>query len=171
MEIVATLYTLALPSGVIVLLPTLAKKFFALRVGKNLKRMWLDARNVVGILSLPFPLVTVQSAVVFAYHDRSMPCRSDCYAAASGARVSAARPTRPRLGQGPGCIVPSRAWLLRRLRSLHGQIAEHGVPVGTIGHTEPVHQHFLRPAYGLVRRNHRTLAVLPAEHGRSIAVL
>ncbi|HHK4071170.1 PepSY-associated TM helix domain-containing protein [Pseudomonas aeruginosa] len=70
MGIVAALYTLALVSGVIVLLPTLAKDFFALRVGKNLKRMWLDAHNVVGILSLPFHLVMALSAVVFAYHDQ-----------------------------------------------------------------------------------------------------
>jgi len=66
---VAILYTLALVSGVIVLLPSLVKDFFALRVGKNLKRMWLDAHNVVGIISLPFHLVMALSAVVFAFHD------------------------------------------------------------------------------------------------------
>ncbi len=40
MGIVASLYAIALVSGVIVLLPSLVKDFFALRVGKNLKRMW-----------------------------------------------------------------------------------------------------------------------------------
>jgi uncharacterized iron-regulated membrane protein len=69
MGIVAVLYTLALVSGVIVLLPSLIKDFFALRVGKNLKRMWLDAHNVVGIVSLPFHLVMALTAVVFAFHD------------------------------------------------------------------------------------------------------
>lgn len=69
MGVVAVLYTLALVSGVIVLLPSLVKDFFALRVGKNLKRMWLDAHNVVGIISLPFHLVMAISAVVFAFHD------------------------------------------------------------------------------------------------------
>lgn len=69
MGIVAALYTLALVSGVIVLLPSLVKDFFALRVGKNLKRMWLDAHNVVGIVSLPFHLVMALTAVIFAYHD------------------------------------------------------------------------------------------------------
>lgn len=69
MGVVAILYTLALVSGVIVLLPSLVKDFFALRVGKNLKRMWLDAHNVVGIISLPFHLVMALSAVVFAFHD------------------------------------------------------------------------------------------------------
>jgi len=69
MGVVATLYALALVSGVVVLLPTLVKDFFALRLGKNLKRMWLDAHNVVGIVSLPFHIVMAITAVVFAYHD------------------------------------------------------------------------------------------------------
>jgi uncharacterized iron-regulated membrane protein len=69
MGVVSVLYTLALVSGVIVLLPSLVKDFFALRLGKNLKRMWLDAHNVVGIISLPFHLVMALTAVVFAFHD------------------------------------------------------------------------------------------------------
>lgn len=69
MGVVATLYALALVSGVVVLLPSLVKDFFALRVGKNLKRMWLDAHNVVGIISLPFHIVMAITAVVFAFHD------------------------------------------------------------------------------------------------------
>lgn len=69
MGVVAALYALALVSGVIVLLPSLVKDFFALRTGKNLKRMWLDAHNVVGIVSLPFHIVMALSSVVFAYHD------------------------------------------------------------------------------------------------------
>ncbi|MCK6395146.1 PepSY domain-containing protein [Zoogloea sp.] len=69
MGIIAVLYALALVSGVVVLLPSLVKDFFALRVGRNLKRMWLDAHNVVGIVSLPFHLVMALTAVVFAYHD------------------------------------------------------------------------------------------------------
>lgn len=69
MGVVAALYTLALISGVVVLVPSLVKDFFALRVGKNLKRMWLDAHNVVGIVSLPFHIVMALTSVVFAYHD------------------------------------------------------------------------------------------------------
>ncbi|MNK18631.1 hypothetical protein D3C87_368390 [compost metagenome] len=69
MGVVASLYAIALVSGVIVLLPSLVKDFFALRVGKNLKRMWLDAHNVVGIVSLPFHIVMALSSVVFAFHD------------------------------------------------------------------------------------------------------
>jgi uncharacterized iron-regulated membrane protein len=70
MGVVSALYALALVSGVVVLLPTLAKDFFALRVGRNLKRMWLDAHNVVGIVSLPFHVVMAVTAVVFAFHDQ-----------------------------------------------------------------------------------------------------
>jgi uncharacterized iron-regulated membrane protein len=69
MGIIAALYAVALVSGVIVLLPSLVKDLFALRVGRNLKRMWLDAHNVVGIVSLPFHVVMALTAVVFAYHD------------------------------------------------------------------------------------------------------
>lgn len=69
MGIIAALYTLALISGVIVLLPSLVKDFLALRVGKNLKRMWLDAHNILGIVSLPFHLVMALTAAVFAFHD------------------------------------------------------------------------------------------------------
>lgn len=69
MGVIAILYAVALVSGVIVLLPSLVKDLFALRVGKNLKRMWLDAHNVVGIFSLPFHLVMAITAIGFAYHD------------------------------------------------------------------------------------------------------
>ncbi len=69
MGAVSALYALALFSGVVVLLPSLVKDFFALRVGRNVKRMWLDAHNVVGIISLPFHIVMALTAVVFAFHD------------------------------------------------------------------------------------------------------
>jgi uncharacterized iron-regulated membrane protein len=69
MGVVSLLYGLALVSGVIVLLPSLVKDLFVVRVGKNLKRMWLDAHNVVGILSLPFHLVMALSVVGFGLHD------------------------------------------------------------------------------------------------------
>jgi len=69
MGVVSLLYGLALVSGVIVLLPTLVKDLFALRIGKNLKRMWLDAHNAVGILSLPFHVVMALSVVAFGLSD------------------------------------------------------------------------------------------------------
>lgn len=69
MGVVAVLYALAIISGIIILLPSLLKDFFALRVGKNLKRMWLDAHNIVGVISLPFHLIMALTAVTFAFHD------------------------------------------------------------------------------------------------------
>lgn len=70
MGVASVLYFLALVSGVILLLPTLVKDFFALRPGKNRKRFWLDAHNIVGITSLPFHLVICLTAIVFAFHDQ-----------------------------------------------------------------------------------------------------
>ncbi len=68
MGAVALAYAVALLSGLIVLLPTLAKDVFALRIGRNIKRMWLDAHNALGIFSLPFHLVIALTSVGFALH-------------------------------------------------------------------------------------------------------
>lgn len=70
MGVAAVLYFLALVSGLILLLPTLVKDFFALRAGKNRKRFWLDAHNIVGITSLPFHVVISVTVIVFAFHDQ-----------------------------------------------------------------------------------------------------
>lgn len=67
MGLVSLLYGVALIAGVIVLLPSLAKDFLALRVGPNLKRMWLDAHNVVGITALPFHLVIAVTATAWGF--------------------------------------------------------------------------------------------------------
>ena len=67
--IAAVLYFLALVSGVIFLLPTLVKSFFALRTNKGVNRFWLDSHNLVGIISLPFHLIIAWTVVVFAFHD------------------------------------------------------------------------------------------------------
>lgn len=69
MGIVAVLYFLAIMSGLIVLLPTLIKDYFAIRKGKNKKRFWLDTHNVIGITSLPFHIIISVTVVVFAFHD------------------------------------------------------------------------------------------------------
>ncbi|MCJ2182070.1 PepSY domain-containing protein, partial [Novosphingobium sp. 1949] len=66
---VALLYAIALVSGTIVLLPSLVKDLFALRLGANVKRMWLDLHNVLGLFSLPFHIVMALTSVVFAFHD------------------------------------------------------------------------------------------------------
>lgn len=70
MGVAAVMYFLALVSGLILLLPTLVKDFFALRAGKNRKRFWLDAHNIVGITSLPFHIVISVTVIVFAFHDQ-----------------------------------------------------------------------------------------------------
>ncbi|MBX9400549.1 PepSY domain-containing protein [Lysobacter sp. BMK333-48F3] len=70
MGAVSLLYALALVSGLIILLPTLVKDVFALRIGKNIKRMWLDVHNALGLVSLPFHLVMALTCVVFAFHDQ-----------------------------------------------------------------------------------------------------
>ncbi|HTU58406.1 MAG TPA: PepSY-associated TM helix domain-containing protein, partial [Polyangiales bacterium] len=69
MGVIAVLYFIALASGLITLLPSLIKDLFALRVGPNLKRMWLDAHNVVGLGSFPFHVIMALTAAVFAFHD------------------------------------------------------------------------------------------------------
>lgn len=69
MGVVSVLYALALVSGLILLLPTLVSDFFAIRPGRNLKRLWLDVHNVLGIASLPFHLLIAWTAVAFAFHD------------------------------------------------------------------------------------------------------
>jgi len=70
MGTIALLYAVALISGVICLLPSLIKDLFALRFGRNLKRMWLDLHNVLGLFSLPFHIVMALTAVIFAFHDQ-----------------------------------------------------------------------------------------------------
>lgn len=64
--VICILYGLALASGVIIYAPTFFKDLFALRIGKNIKRMWQDAHNAIGILSLPFHLLYAWSSAVLA---------------------------------------------------------------------------------------------------------
>lgn len=69
MAIICVLYFLALMTGLIILLPTLVKDYFAIRAGKNKKRFWLDAHNVVGITSFPFHIIISVTVISFAFHD------------------------------------------------------------------------------------------------------
>ena len=62
--IACILYGLALVSGVVIYAPVFLKDLFALRVGRNLKRLWQDAHNVVGVLSLPFHVIFAWSGAV-----------------------------------------------------------------------------------------------------------
>jgi len=67
--VVSLVYAVALISGVVVLLPSLLKDLFVLRIGRNVKRMWLDLHNLLGVASLPFHIVMALSAAVFCLHD------------------------------------------------------------------------------------------------------
>lgn len=64
--VICILYGLALATGVVIYAPTFFKDLFALRVGKNIKRMWQDAHNAIGVLSLPFHLMYAWSGAVLA---------------------------------------------------------------------------------------------------------
>ncbi|MGO1068270.1 PepSY-associated TM helix domain-containing protein [Lysobacter sp. CA199] len=62
--VVCILYGLALVSGVVIYAPVFLKDLFALRMGRNIKRFWQDAHNVVGMLSLPFHIIFAWSGAV-----------------------------------------------------------------------------------------------------------
>ncbi|KPH65426.1 PepSY-associated TM helix domain-containing protein [Pseudoalteromonas neustonica] len=66
----AIVYFLAIVSGIIFLLPSLTKNFFAIRKDKSEKRFWLDTHNLVGITSLPFHLVISLTVVVFTFNSQ-----------------------------------------------------------------------------------------------------
>lgn len=57
MGLVSLLYGVALLSGLVIHLPKLVEDLFALRPGRNLKRFWQDAHNVIGVLGLPMHLM------------------------------------------------------------------------------------------------------------------
>lgn len=65
MGIVSLLYGLALVSGLLIHLPQLLKDLFALRIGHNLKRLWQDAHNAIGVLSLPFHIIFALTGAIF----------------------------------------------------------------------------------------------------------
>lgn len=65
MGIVSVLYGLALVSGLLIHLPQLLGDLFALRTGRNLKRLWQDAHNAIGVLSLPFHVIFALTGAIF----------------------------------------------------------------------------------------------------------
>lgn len=65
MGIVSVLYGLALVSGLLIHLPQLLGDLFAMRVGRNLKRLWQDAHNAIGVLSLPFHVIFALTGAIF----------------------------------------------------------------------------------------------------------
>ncbi|WP_084592225.1 PepSY-associated TM helix domain-containing protein [Novosphingobium sp. MBES04] len=116
MGAISLLYFIALVSGVIVLLPSLVSDFFAVRVGKNAKRMWLDVHNVLGIVSLPFHIVMALTAVVFAFHDEFYDLQGAAFMDRGAPRAQMAPPPPPNPnGQGPDLLTPAE--LVQRVES------------------------------------------------------
>ncbi|MHC1479571.1 PepSY-associated TM helix domain-containing protein [Frateuria aurantia] len=73
MGVVSLLYGLALVSGVIIHLPGLVQQLFALRPGNNIKRLWNDAHNAIGVLSLPFHIMFALTGALFCLLGVAMP--------------------------------------------------------------------------------------------------
>lgn len=109
--IVCLLYVLALVSGVIALLPSLVKDLFALRLGENFKRLWLDVHNVLGLFSLPFHIVMALTSLVFAFHDQFYDAQD---AALHGGKMATLW-ERPKMAVHPGAALLSPAALVERL--------------------------------------------------------
>ena len=65
MGMVSVLYGLALVSGLLIQLPQLVKDLFAMRVGHNMKRLWQDAHNAIGVISLPFHVIFAVTGALF----------------------------------------------------------------------------------------------------------
>ncbi|MEW5688389.1 MAG: PepSY-associated TM helix domain-containing protein [Pseudomonadota bacterium] len=114
MGAISLLYAIALVSGVIAFLPSLTKDLFALRIGRNLKRMWLDVHNVLGVFSLPFHVIMALTAVVFAFHDQFYDTQN---AALYGGKIDAIwAEGRPKTQKHPpGAPVLTPAQMIQRI--------------------------------------------------------
>lgn len=108
MGAIALLYTIALVSGLVVLLPSLVSDLFALRMGRNVKRMWLDLHNVLGLFSLPFHIIMALTALVFAFHDQFYGAQGLVLAGEGAATVEHAA--------GPPAAPLTPAQIVRRLQ-------------------------------------------------------
>jgi len=120
--VVCLLYGLALVSGVVIYAPTLVRNLFALRLGRNVKRMWQDAHNAVGILSLPFHIIFAWSGAVLAlgllllvpfqtmvYEGKLLKLlERDFYGAPQVAATHVAKPPLPRTPCAPGSVRRTR---------------------------------------------------------------
>jgi uncharacterized iron-regulated membrane protein len=175
MGVISLLYAVAIVSGIIVLLPSLVKDLFALRFGKNLKRMWLDLHNVLGLFSLPFHIVMAVTAVIFAFHDQ-------IYAAQGAVQAIGAPKTERRGPPPPGSKTPpaletvsgtlAPAELQRRiarqmpgfeLRTISYEYDAKEGPHGRIAGVDPRYG-ARAPTYGLGEVDTRTGAIVQADY-------
>ncbi|GBR49983.1 putative iron-regulated membrane protein [Neokomagataea thailandica NBRC 106555] len=67
MGIVAFLYAAALISGVVVMLPSVARAMFTMRLGQGARRAWFDLHTLLGVFSLPFHIMIAVTALGFAF--------------------------------------------------------------------------------------------------------
>jgi uncharacterized iron-regulated membrane protein len=109
MGAIAMLYFVAIVSGLVVLLPSLVSDLFAMRLGKNVKRMWLDAHNLLGIFSLPFHIIMALTALVFAFHDQFYGAQGLAFGGAERERPAAVAQ-----GEAPPMLTPVQ--MVERLR-------------------------------------------------------
>ncbi|WP_404478982.1 PepSY-associated TM helix domain-containing protein [Novosphingobium sp. BL-52-GroH] len=107
MGAIAMLYAIALVSGLVVLLPSLVKDLFALRSGKNVKRMWLDVHNLLGVFSLPFHIIMALTAVVFAFHDQFYDAQEAVFAHAEDRPAAVASGSSPESPASPASVIHS----------------------------------------------------------------
>lgn len=162
MGVISLLYAVAIISGVICLLPSLTKDLFALRFGKNVKRMWLDLHNLLGLFSLPFHVIMAITAFIFAFHDEIYDVQGAVYQAGA-ARIEQrppppSGPSRPpaydtvrdtlspselqrRIGaQAPGFVLRSITYRHDATHGAHGDItgvdARYGMRAPTYGRGE-----------------------------------
>lgn len=145
MGLISLLYAVGIVSGVIVLLPSLVGDLFAMRLGKNVKRMWLDLHNALGILSLPFHLIMALTAVVFAFHDQFYGLQGATFARGmNDPRPEAAAPPEPN----PGPLL-APAELIRRIEAQAPGFAIRTInyEIEADGHAH-VHAYGVDPRYG-----------------------
>ncbi|HTU12813.1 MAG TPA: PepSY-associated TM helix domain-containing protein [Allosphingosinicella sp.] len=139
MGVVALLYFVAILSGLIIVLKSLVRDLFALRVGRNLKRMWLDAHNVVGIVSLPFHLFMAISTAAFAFDADILNLQDRfVYAGRLDEIVDAAVPAPADAGKpsdGRATMLPPAA-LIERVRAI-----SPGFEAETITYIQPGRPH------------------------------
>ncbi|MEO7065771.1 MAG: PepSY-associated TM helix domain-containing protein [Rhodanobacter sp.] len=118
MGIVSLLYGIALVSGLVIHLPRLTKDLFALRAGRNLKRFWQDAHNVVGVLSLPFHIMfAVTGALLCLMFVLMLALNPLVYGGKLMASSAAAMNTAPVLPKADVAqpLVPLASWYARSI--------------------------------------------------------
>ncbi|MEK9213274.1 PepSY-associated TM helix domain-containing protein [Sphingomonas sp. 2378] len=175
MGVISLLYAVAIISGVICLLPSLTKDLFALRFGKNVKRMWLDLHNLLGLFSLPFHIVMAITAVIFAFHDKIYDVQGAVQqaGAAAVARRAPPPPGPPRppaydavrdtlspaelerriTAQAPGFTLRSITYRYDTRQGAHGDIAGVDPRYG-----------MRAPTYGMAEIDTRTGAITEADY-------